>query len=518
MQSLKLNIKSCDNIELLNQYIEAYTGAFYKMYKSPDLLKDSAYLKSFKNQFICTHTINCLVSNVKAKTNAYLAQEEIKKNELQDIERQLQNRKFKTDKELKIKFKLIQKSIYLKQTIGKNISFGGKELQRNITRLSQTIQQQNLTDLELVEKQLLLAKYKAEYKEKRKIPLYLLGQANQNSNRKINFDLNNHTITFKPNNQTKIKIDFYCGKNQQTILSKLQNSILTNPQPITVTISSKYIVISFDESKLEGLALNVNQINRDRKKAVTKEQKKSIYKNAAIEHEQKLLENKVKHRIGAIDLNPNFIGFSIVDYTDKKQIIYTKCYNFTTLNLKTGKSSVTNSYQTNKRKHEICEVYKDIFKICEHFKVAQFSIEDLNFKPKVEVNATEFNRQVKNVWNRTLQTNLISKYCNKLGIKLLEVLPMYSSFIGNMIYSNYDPIASSIELGRRGFYKYEKGKLYDSLTRINQEKLDYLLGENVVAEDWKDLYFRVKDLPYRNKEIKNSTTFKTKKSKIFLVE
>ena len=107
MQSLKLNIKSCDNIELLNQYIEEYTGAFYKMYKSPDLLKDSTYLKSFQNQFICAHTINCLVSNVKAKTNVYLAQEEIKKNELQDIERQLQNRKFKTDKELKIKFKLI---------------------------------------------------------------------------------------------------------------------------------------------------------------------------------------------------------------------------------------------------------------------------------------------------------------------------------------------------------------------------------------------------------------------------
>jgi len=334
----------------------------------------------------------------------------------------------------------------------------------------------------------------------------------------INFNLINLSITYKPNRSAKVKIDFYCGKNQKKILSRLQESILTNPQPITVTINSEYIIITYDESKLNGTAFDLVEVNRLRKKANSEIEKKEIYKTLVKQHELDLLKGKLENRIASIDLNPNNIGFSIVDYTDTQRIVFTKCYDLTFLNKKSGKSSDNNSYQVSKRKHEICEIYKDMFQLCKHFKVSKFSIEDLNFKPKVENNSTEFNRQTKNIWNRTLQTNLVQKYCNQLGIKLLKVLPMYSSFIGNMVYDYYDPISSSIELGRRGFYKYEKGKLYDSLSRINQEKLCYLLGENVELESWKEIYSKVKDLPYRNKEISSSTPFKTKKSKIFLVD
>jgi len=283
MNSIKLKIKSCSDSELMSKYISAYTHAFYKLYNSPDLITDSTFLKSLQNEFICAHMIGCLVSDVKSKLDADLAQKEVKITQLADIEKQLKNKKFVTNKELKIKFKLIQKSIYLKNTIGKRASFGSKKLQRDITKLSQIIQQQQLTDTQLVEKQLLLDKYKSEYKLKRKIPLYLIGDTNRKGNRLINFNLINLSITYKPNRSAKVKIDFYCGKNQKKILSRLQESILTNPQPITVTINSEYIIITYDESKLNGTAFDLVEVNRLRKKANSEIEKKEIYKRKILQ-------------------------------------------------------------------------------------------------------------------------------------------------------------------------------------------------------------------------------------------
>ena len=89
-------------------------------------------------------------------------------------------------------------------------------------------------------------------------------------------------------------------------------------------------------------------------------------------------------------------------------------------------------------------------------------------------------KQTKNLWHRTLTTQLILKHCNIIGLNLIEVNPIYSSFIGNMIYHYFDPISSSLEIGRRGATKYTKGSsVYPLLSGINQEKLDYLLGENI---------------------------------------
>ena len=88
-----------------------------------------------------------------------------------------------------------------------------------------------------------------------------------------------------------------------------------------------------------------------------------------------------------------------------------------------------------------------------------------------------------------------------------------------MIYDYFDPISASVELGRRGYCKYQKGSsFFDSLSKINQEKLTYLLGENIDVLSWKDLYSKIKDLPYRNKEVSKSSKFKHRKSQIFLVE
>ncbi len=48
------------------------------------------------------------------------------------------------------------------------------------------------------------------------------------------------------------------------------------------------------------------------------------------------------------------------------------------------------------------------------------------------------------------------KNYNKLGIIKIGINPCYSSFIGNIMYDYVDPVNASIEICRRGMFKYDK--------------------------------------------------------------
>jgi hypothetical protein len=164
----------------------------------------------------------------------------------------------------------------------------------------------------------------------------------------------------------------------------------------------------------------------------------------------------------AVDLNPEFIGFCIVDKMLDGSIknVHLECIDLSNLSSKLRLSSTDSkqTYQNNKRKYEICEAWKYIFKLATHYKVAHFVLEKLNFKnPTVNTNTSEANRKTKNIWHRTLTTNLINKYCNSLGINKIDVVAAYSSFIGNIQHDYFDPINASLEIARRGIVKYNKG-------------------------------------------------------------
>lgn len=61
--------------------------------------------------------------------------------------------------------------------------------------------------------------------------------------------------------------------------------------------------------------------------------------------------------------------------------------------------------------------------------------------------------------------------CMEAGV---EVNPAYSSFVGNILYGNEntpDMIASSIEIARRGFKKFEKGWFYPEFNIENLNEL-----------------------------------------------
>jgi IS605 OrfB family transposase len=296
------------------------------------------------------------------------------------------------------------------------------------------------------------------------LPIYSVGEAPKNSNRKFNFQFDKQQIIFKPNKDTKISINYYCSKNQQTVLSKLQMYLGT--QAISVRLSNDYVWISFDEEKLNNYEFKKNDFIKELK-ILTKEQntaekRKKIYKKHIAEQRDRQLENKLNNRYLAVDLNPEFIGFCIVDKQENGSIknIHLECIDLTNLSkaLKLSSTDIKQKYQNNKRKYEICQAWKYIFNLATHYKVGHFVMEELNFKEKsVNVNSNEANRKTRNIWHRTLTTNLILKYCNSLGIEQIPVNAAYSSFIGNIQHNYFDPINASLEIARRGIVKYTKG-------------------------------------------------------------
>ena len=328
-----------------------------------------------------------------------------------------------------------------------------------------------------------IQKYKFDWMKNRLLPINLLGETHwKNSNRNFNFDFTNQTIVYKPNRNTKIELKYTCYKNQQRQLFELQEIKDSKVLPISIKLSNEYIFLSYDEEILKGFALDISSRTQEVKKInnehVNVETKKilisEIYKKYHREHDNRRLQNKITTRYLSIDLNPLNIGCSILNKNQDDSLKIIKTWNYDLSNystkLKLNSEDKKQKYQNNKRKFEIYQIIRQIFKIAVSYKVGHFVMEDLEFKQKVIKDTNkEFNRKTKNLWYRTIINNSITKLCNELGIIKTEINPVYSSFIGNIKYKYFDSINASIEIGRRGIFKFQTGSLFPV---INQTDID----------------------------------------------
>lgn len=500
MLTIDLNISSISDSNLLDLYISDYTEVFYKFYKHPERMCDDEYHEYVLNNYHLDRSIlDCLISDVSTS----LKQDEtsIKKKQARIIEiNELLKDDYPAKKDKRNKFKLIRKLAELKRNISNKRTFGGKALLREITKLSQN---KNRTE----QQDILLKQKKELFKSKRKLELYLIGRACEKGNRKVHFNLDKNKILLKLSKTNRIEIDFNVKSNEKKklkILEKLQHLADTKQIPLTIRITNKKLYITYDELIVNDFKFDEINCKKEQKLHIDNDVKKSIYIKYCRELDSRKLVGKIENRYMSVDLNPYYIGISIFDYTNGEiKIIDLQAINLKQLKPKKGLSSSNpkQKYLNNKRKHEIKEAWKYIFNLAKHYKVFNFVYEDLEFKHKEIKQNKELNKQTKNLWHRTLTTQLILKHCNIIGLKLIEVSPVYSSFIGNMIYAYFDPISSSLEIGRRGATKYIKGSsIYPLLSGINQEKLDYLLGENtdISGTNWKQLYGRIRLMRYRN--------------------
>jgi len=493
MLTYKLKIKSSNNKELISKMQENYSYAFRKLYSNFDKIKNKDFINELCNKyFLDSWQFESLKTEVESKitkTNS-LKLNNLKQQE--DVKKELELLKDKSDKKSKRRIFMLQNKLNRLLNF-KDIVFGTKTLLKKLSFLSNN-KEKNKEEIE---------KIKQEYQNARILPITIGGETYHNGNRKFEFEFEKNKVVFKPIHKIKIDIEFVCSKKQHDILLRLQNLIDQNfILPVTIRLSTEYVWISFDEEILNGYGLNEIEMKKELKKISKecKDMRKEIVKKYYRKQENRKLVGKIKDRYLAIDLNPQYIGWSICDKVDQEQKVIEKgCYDFKELSKKLGFESrhPDQIYQNNKRKHEICNLIKDLFTKATYYRVAYFCIEDLNFKsPVVNEFSREFNRKMRNIWHRGLTCNLIQKYCNCLGIQKIEVNPVYTSFIGNIRCDFFDPTNASLEICRRGMNKFKKGAFFPKVTEDDLDTMSRLISNSQLrdVQDKTELLRKLKSL------------------------
>ena len=268
---------------------------------------------------------------------------------------------------------------------------------------------------------------KDEFSEKRLSKLLIIGEANQHGNRMVVINDDLQSFTFKPTKKDRIVLTIDGRyKRYKSILNKLYYLQQDKEISITYQLDNEYIYLTYDEYLLE-----------------------------------KYIDYKpIKNRVFAIDLNPNYVGWSVVDWKNSKEfkviksgVISIKELNDIDFNLK-GKSSESKEriYINNKRTFETYEISKLLVNIAKYYKCEVFGLEELNIKSKDTTRGKRYNKLVNNVWNRNKLVNNIKKRCSIYSIRVMLAKPNYSSFIGNFLFRDLrlpDMTLASIEISRR---------------------------------------------------------------------
>ena len=333
---------------------------------------------------------------------------------------------------------------------------------------------------------------KKQFKQKRLSALYSIGEVVNKSvkgNRKFHIEQDLENILFKPNKLTKINLQLIGLNKRKYILSKLYQKQERKEIKIAYKLDLEYIYIIFEET--------------------------DIYN-----YETKFIKNRVL----SLDLNPNYIGWSIVDWKSENEfnVIKSGIYSIKKLNDKDfylknkGYSSESNErkYISDKRNFETLQIVKNIVNKSIYYKCQIISIEDLSIKSSDKELGKRFNKLVNNSWCRNVFVNNLTKRCNIHNIKLLKVKPEYSSFIGNFLYRSLnlpDMVLASIEIGRRGYELYnqyisktkeiKKNIIRPNLSMFNKLYLKSLEEFNLqpIYKDLIELYyfFKKSKLKYR---------------------
>ena len=264
-----------------------------------------------------------------------------------------------------------------------------------------------------------------DFQLKKLFPLTSIGEMCKGSNRLFKI-IDNKTISFNLNKNNHYILNLTeVGSKRAKELDQLL-ALQDNKQiAITYKLDLDYIYLTFDYNVLKNYVYRVK-----------------------------------KNRVMAIDMNPNSIGWTIIDWSnDSYHLVKAGTISIKPLSdFRESKSVASSSdfhkYITNKRNHEVIHISKDLFNLCKHFKCETFAIEKLNMKSSDKEKGRRFNKLCNNVWNRNLLVQQLTKRIQSSSTTFIDVLPQYTSFIGNIVYRQEqlpDECLSSIEIGRRGF-------------------------------------------------------------------
>lgn len=312
---------------------------------------------------------------------------------------------------------------------------------------------------------------KEEYQNKKLSSIIVRGETGI-GNRKFELDTKNNQVIFKPSRNVKVYCKYEKTKRDK-ILVKLEKLCNLGVTYFTIRLKQDYIYIIFDETILR---------------------------------EQQY--NPIKKRICAIDLNPNYIAIVV---RDKEKIIHKEIIGLHKLN---------KCKNINKKKHEDYEIVKRLANTAKHFRCEYFAYESLTIESNDKGKGRKFNKLCNNDWRRKRIIEGIIKWCNIIGINVQEILPEYSSFIGQIRNENeYDSIAAAIELSRRAwlfvsYYKQRdvqevKGNIVGIMRKLPKHLSDHWKKKLNVEKftTYKSLYLEIKKMKYSYRHLSDVKSF-----------
>ena len=431
-------ITSDENKEIISLLQNDYSISFRRMYNNMELMEDKEFLGSLR---------------IKSKKQIEYTQKEVDSFYKKDVanKKQIEDNIKELEEKDKLTLKQFRRLQRLKKSLNNKVVFGGR---KELIKLSKGNGD------------------KEKWKESRLLPLVFYGETSRYGNRFFDLkDIVNGNILFKlESTDVKIPITIKTKKHKDELI-RLQELVLLKGISVTVKLTKDKIYITYDESILNNTNLDIKAFYKEITHIKDKEERKVLIRNKHIEHENELKLGKLDRYL-AIDLNPDGIGYCILE---KDNTIVDKGY----LEIKKPK-------EANKRKYETSILIKELFKMIKHYKCHTIIIEELEFKGSTDHGNKVSNRKINNLWNRELIEQIISRRCNEEGILRIEINPCYTSFIGNIMYDEFDPVAASLEIGRRGIHKYSKGGFYPELDLtkfINDKRYDKLKE----CLTWKDL-------------------------------
>ena len=514
MKTLVFGLRGLDskNRDIICNMQKNYSISFRKLYNNIDCIKDESTIKSLRIK--SSRQIEYLIKEVVAKYNINKTNKaKIQKNidEILDFYKKNPNIK-------KLKYKDFKKLNNLKSSLNSNICFGNKKSLKKISKFNNQvnilnkelllIENKENKNINLIEKYLNdidnlledLIIQKEIWRNSRLLPLIYYGESHHFGNRFFNLKLiSEGLIIFKPEFGIKINLIFKPKKGQLKDLKLLQILINNKEIPVTVKLTTEKLYISFDEAKLNNTFHDINKFYETIKDVKIKDDRTPLIRQEHLRHETFLKEKTNSlDRYLSIDLNPGGIGYTILE----KDLTV----------IKKGYIDVSQTVNANKRRYETSIMTKELFKLMKHYRCHTIISEDLNFK-STNLGSKSANRQVNNFWNRNLIEQIIDKRCKEGGYLRVLINPVYTSFIGNILHNEYDPVASSIEIGRRGINKFTKGSSFypefetlniinhfNDLSSIDGMKMYEMIKE---CETWKDLktVFSTSGWNYRRKLI-----------------
>lgn len=388
---------TCNNVELIKSYERQYFICLKVVYK---YLCKGFTIKQIKERLLTYKNIELIQNNSWFLASlVYEAKALISARDvcLKNLQKRYEDKDFKNYKH-KQKIKKI-----IKQLIQKTICFNKQQHQQRSKNLITNIQ----------------------FKQNNIFTLCSMGDKLKHANRFFRIQ-NENTIIFQPNKYTKVNLNLYGHKNHIKQLLQLKHIQQYNLHPITYRLDKEYIYITFDET-----ILNTNRYA------------------------------PINNRVMAIDINPNYIGYSIIDWYDtengKFKLIDKGVFSLKNINdyqnsLHIKSSHTKSKYITNKRNYEIYNINKKLITMAKHYKCKFFAMEDLNIKTEDLQRGKRNNRLCINQWNRVKLVQNLQKRCNITGIKFRLVPPEYTSFLGNLVYRYLnlpDMVLASVEISRR---------------------------------------------------------------------